>query len=539
MLTQFEVYEMLQNWPKLPADIEQQIRDIALPHSRYLFYRRGKAVNSLCDLMCGTKSTVYYGFCTHCQTQHVLDEMPQHNQYYTCPGCGSVCIAKKYGLGTSRLYDDGHYNVLQAAGNKLYIRQLYVYLDYRADKLHPTFKYIDNGYRWVLSADGCCKLVQKYDYYSKVDGWHYIWHQQKSFTTDHRDAPYPEITAALLDSTYLENSHAMDYLRSTHGGLNDLIRYADAYARHPNIESLVNEKTIPFAKEYVEGSRAFMNRIVDWKKRRPHEMLRIQKEELPLFSRLFDAAKNRALFYQKARLAGQRLTGAQFETLDALWNFSFEERPAKESLKSKRIPKMLNYLHRQFRLSERSGQGNHFDLNSLVTTWRDYLSECDQLGYDLTDDSIYYPPDLVKQHNRTMKLIRIRADELSRKKAAARLEKLRWMAFEKGGLLIRPAGSANELVEEGKSLDHCVATYAERHISGKTAIFFIRKSDSPEKSYFTLELNEKEFSVRQNRGNHNCDPPEEVTEFVAAWLKWLPIERKRLDSLKRQELKTA
>lgn len=200
---------------------------------------------------------------------------------------------------------------------------------------------------------------------------------------------------------------------------------------------------------------------------------------------------------------------------------------------------MLNYLKRQFEISKASDQGRRFDMNSLVTTWRDYLIECDQLGYNLTNDSIYYPPDLIKQHNRTMKLIKIKADELSRKKAAVRVEKLNWMAFYKDDLFIRPAESVNELANEGKQLSHCVASYADRYINGNTAIFFIRKTDNPDASYFTLELDEKDFSVWQNRGKCNCDPPEEVRAFVEMWLEWLPIEQKRLNSLKRKELKTA
>ncbi|MDF3005327.1 MAG: hypothetical protein K0S22_1799 [Oscillospiraceae bacterium] len=85
----------------------------------------------------------------------------------------------------------------------------------------------------------------------------------------------------------------------------------------------------------------------------------------------------------------------------------------------------------------------------------------------------------------------------------------------------------------------CVATYTDSHINGRTAIFFIRQSDQPDTPYFTLELNEKNFSVWRNRGRCNCDPPEEVTAFVETWLQWLSMERKRLDSLERKELKTA
>lgn len=539
MLTQYEVDEIIAQWPPLPEDIEQQLKDIALPSSRYLFYRRGKAVGCLDDLLCGTKTAAYYGFCTHCQTQSRLKYDPGHNELYNCPACGSACIAKKHGLGTKHLFESGNLNVLQANGDKLYIRQLHASLDYRKDKLHPEFKYYDNGYRWLLSAEGCYKLVHKAHTYLPSVGWEYIWTQQKTFSVDHNWAPYAGINAQLLDATYLKNSHAIDYLRMAHGQLNELILYAAAYTKHPSIESFVNAQTIAIAEHYTEKNKAIINRMVNWKKVRPHEMLRIQKEELPLFLHLFRSNPHSALCYQKLRLAGQRLSDAQWRTLNDLQESLFSERPIRESLKNNRILKMLNYLARQLETAKKDAASSRYTLYNIVTVWRDYLKECDLLTYDLTDDSIYYPPNLIKQHNRTMKLIKFKEDEISRQKAAARFEKLNWMTFEQNGLLIRPAESANALAAEGKALNHCVASYADRYISGNTAIFFIRKSEAPDKSYFTLELNEKDFSIRQNRGKGNCSPPDEVTVFVDAWLKWLPIERKRLERLQRQEQKTA
>jgi hypothetical protein len=68
-------------------------------------------------------------------------------------------------------------------------------------------------------------------------------------------------------------------------------------------------------------------------------------------------------------------------------------------------------------------------------------------------------------------------------------------------------------------LNHCVASYAQKHASGKTAIFFIRKAKAPDVPWFTLEWDEKENRVRQNRGERNCAPPDEVKIFVAKWLE--------------------
>ena len=94
-------------------------------------------------------------------------------------------------------------------------------------------------------------------------------------------------------------------------------------------------------------------------------------------------------------------------------------------------------------------------------------------------------------------------------------------AFQWWGLLIRPAASQRELVEEGDALKHCVGTYAKDHANGKTAIFFVRRAKEPKKSYYTLELDEGKLTVRQNRGRRNCARTKEVEEFEAVWLAWI------------------
>lgn len=94
-------------------------------------------------------------------------------------------------------------------------------------------------------------------------------------------------------------------------------------------------------------------------------------------------------------------------------------------------------------------------------------------------------------------------------------------AYESGGILIRPPHDEAELIAEGKILNHCVATYAERHASGETAILLIRHADDPEMPWYTLNLNEKDLTVIQNRGMRNCARTAEVSAFEKEWLGWV------------------
>ena len=58
----------------------------------------------------------------------------------------------------------------------------------------------------------------------------------------------------------------------------------------------------------------------------------------------------------------------------------------------------------------------------------------------------------------------------------------------KGLILVVPK-NGDEIRAEGEALHHCVGGYVERVAKGETNIFFVRKADEPDKSYFTMEWN--------------------------------------------------
>ena len=84
----------------------------------------------------------------------------------------------------------------------------------------------------------------------------------------------------------------------------------------------------------------------------------------------------------------------------------------------------------------------------------------------------------------------------------------------KGLILVVPR-SADDIRAEGEALHHCVGTYVERVARGETFIFFIRKQDEPDKSYYTMEW--KDGKVVQCRGMNNRDATPQVKAFVEAF----------------------
>ena len=62
---------------------------------------------------------------------------------------------------------------------------------------------------------------------------------------------------------------------------------------------------------------------------------------------------------------------------------------------------------------------------------------------------------------------------------------------------------------------------------GGTAIFFIRRTVEPGKPYYTLELDEKTLTVRQNRGLRNCAKTAAVQAFEDLWISWVRAGARR------------
>ena len=55
---------------------------------------------------------------------------------------------------------------------------------------------------------------------------------------------------------------------------------------------------------------------------------------------------------------------------------------------------------------------------------------------------------------------------------------------------------------------------------------------SPDKPFFTLELNEENVRVVQNRGKGNCDRTPEVEAFEEKWLEFVKLNIKKIRNRK-------
>lgn len=98
-----------------------------------------------------------------------------------------------------------------------------------------------------------------------------------------------------------------------------------------------------------------------------------------------------------------------------------------------------------------------------------------------------------------------------------------------GDYLIRCAVSANEIIREGKNLQHCVGGYAQRHMSGALTICFLRRRDAPHKSLYTIEMQgNRLMQIHGFQNDRNAaNPRTTMAWMIKPWLDWIAKGSKR------------
>lgn len=323
---------------------------------------------------------------------------------------------------------------------------------------------------------------------------------------------YP-VDKGFLDGTVLENAKFQKYIRESSAQCYPLT-YLRTYIKHRNVENLVMQGLSNFVNQliYANSGGSYYSAVkvrmpkqgVDWKKKKPHEMLSLTKEE-------FDYVKKAKWhlddieFYKFTKKIGcnvkiqdfkKEFKGFSESDVSSIVSFAPEVSPMK----------ILRYFKKQKK--------------KYSASWW-VLIDYYRMQNQLEEEKDYFPQNVRRAHDQLQQ----RLDEIKYQKYTKEFneaaEKYKSFEFHKDGLFIRIATAPSELSAEGKALSHCVASYISTHAAGTSHIFFIRKEAEPDKPFYTLELSTEKLNVIQNRGLRNCDRTEEVTAFEEEWLEFI------------------
>lgn len=376
--------------------------------------------------------------------------------------------------------------------------------------------------------------------WSEPETWHESWGRAGSIFG---------LTQSLVAESCLPNCKLDVYMESFHCEKPKFpIIYLRLYQQHPNVENLLlsglpmvlddllleTRKVEDWERDNSKG----LPRVKDirWTEARPDRMLGLTREELRLGREQCWGLFLWRLFV-RTKAQGERLTGEDMRNAALLGDQNLLELIGQGP-----VPKSIRYLLKQQECydwadpyvaeedCEELGEpvpGAYADVTTLLDYWR----ACQTLGRNLDDAQVRFPRNLLEAHDAAFEQQRVMENEVMAKSLASRFRirrrQLAKYIFAADGLKIIPAGSERELQREGDLLHHCVGSYAARHAVGGTAIFFIRRTVEPRTPYYTLELDEKTLTVRQNRGLRNCGKTAAVQAFEDLWISWARAGAKR------------
>lgn len=359
--------------------------------------------------------------------------------------------------------------------------------------------------------DGYCRFTRQ----RWTDAWKPAVWREPAFTANWRVPNYPGSYGIYYEINDFEKFFfkGVDYLFDRE----ELFRILKFLLKHPNAEYLFKQGFSLLLMDEMIGYTSYVN----WKSNNLKTMLSLNKTELRLLQ------ENRKQ-HQCWKYIGIRALFPKLQPeliINACEVFSS---PAK--------------LHE---LLEKLGKHRHVTATKLITymsgqklnerIYTDYIAQCNELKRDLRDSKNMFPHDFHEAHARLSKLIEYKMDEILQNELESRMEERKSLLFETDDMFIRLPKSLTEIYDEGKTLDHCVGGYAERHAKGKLTIVFLRLKDRPDVPYYTMEISNQMKIVQCYgfRNNAIIPKPESVIQFEAAYQQYLNLvkvknERKKV-----------
>lgn len=499
---------------KISKDLKNYVHDEVLLSSRYLFVRRAG------------RTTIQYGFCTHCKKERVIksSKLLKHNESWQCDGCKSLVQVKQEGRGRGKMVDTAYviwYEKSLVDPTKIVATGSEVTRDYRIDRAGVT-KYVDlTRYLFEVGKTTCMLRDHHYTgmYGNNKLWWDDTWSFEKEVVTlinGHfaLDLCYQsfENIQTMVNATQFRYSTWERYAN----GKIDMIFFFAKFSKYPFIEYL-NKMGMHGIVDSMIGIERFSNPMydaIDFKGKTPFEILGLSKQEI-----------------NNWKAEGVEMTPCILKTykwfrerdVPITWSFAGScSNLVTDTYLTGRIDSILKLcpLDRVARYTNNQmvKDNNFSSAIDVITSWKDYLAECKELGRDTTLDKVLYPNSLYQAHRATTRLIKNKKDALINKKIAKAVPGLsKKYYFIENGLFITPAISSVQMFDEGLALKHCVGQYAADYAEGKTVILLIRKVDHREEPYFTLELNNITQDIRQCEGFERCKPNEEVKAFLEVY----------------------
>lgn len=535
----------------LSQEEEESIRSL---FPQYLFFRNEYGDDSGYD----SRGPVRICTCTACREtfEGVRANYARgkiHNEQVTCPHCGKQLEGKavaKYSYQMKSLERWIKTAVARPGENgALLIEAGQAVRRFSWDDLTGTIEWYPKArYYFARGKAQMWKMRWERDYSAWVT--EYTWGAEKTITD-----PFPPnlMGMAMYEGDYsiigLEEAlpetdsrycQILDFYHYNYGARLEnldtarwMVKYLGWYALQPQIEMAVKLDLMEIVADLVQEGRK-NHQFINWNAQRPNEFLRMSKQD----ARYFLSAKMDLNDLKNWKTIGKGLTMDRYLSLvEQSGNVENLRRIAAcAEMAGAGLERAVRYVTGNM---PQCGHGG-YTIGNIIQHWMDYLTMAQKLNYDMTEETVTMPKDLKQRHDAAAAIIRHQGSEEERKKYKKRKRMLeKKYEFSLGELCILVPQSTEEIVQEGKTLHHCVGGYADWHMRGKTTILFLRKRRKQGRSFLTIELKEErgQIGIWQIHGYKNegytkagkpaIPPRERYRDFLDTWLAWVNAGSKR------------
>ena len=521
--------DRIANTPKLQEQEILSWADEALFHQKHFIYysKKGRKAQICCSACGGVMEGAWKaGQSYESMFEKHIDE-PRDKMPGTCPMCGAGGIYKPCGRA-----------------KEAYPVRAYVFKADRYKETGAVFRYVILEKSWHVNKkeDGSGRQVMT-GAYEKLEGIElartyisggrvqtdyckYNPYEGKDFWDDcnlsgfyslrMNDAPlYPGFEES-LKGTEAQYS-AIGLYAEAAGGVNAR-DYMKRYVQTPQLEMLVKLKLYGVVKSLLLCRYGI---VKNEEAKSLDGFLGIRKEKQKF---LMDKQGDLNILnvLQMEKELGQNWTDRQVAALSEINAGSAEVQMVLEIMT---LQKVLNLIAKYAGCRYGTGCTDaEAQLRATAGLYFDYLHMRRQLGYDMANTVYQRPRDLEAAHGKMVAEINKEAWDKRNRETEERFplirknyRKLRLkFLYEDSRYIIRPARSAEEIVNEGRILHHCVGgdNYLRNHNKQKSIILMLRFRDRPEKPYVTVEI--QEDTIVQWYGAYDRKPDK---DNIDRWLK--------------------
>lgn len=506
--------EDLKRVPSLPKDWTHWVDKVGIPEN-FIFYHYKRGVSS--------------GYCSYCEKEVPICK-PHHNKEGRCPRCGRKIVYKAVGrmgpIWTKRVW----VYLLQRCKDGFVIREFKAWRHYpKGEYLAPTIEASEIRRAIYDSEASHPRAYYWGDYKHRTMRWIATGACSPGWIGDGDGAVYGK-TIPTMAKKELRMTGLPETIRK---GPVDPEKYLAVLGCVPMLEQLAKAGLHRMVRQCTLHYYDYDQRFGKSKETALHKILGVNQQALKRL-RNIDGGLEVLDWLQYERVSGKLIPD---ELIAWLWHENIHSKDLQFIADRMSVPQIANYVRRQMREL-------HMTSREVLTTWADYLSMATRFGMNVNDEIVYKVRKLKLRHDELAQKgkdrdLTIRAGEILGK--YPHVEEIYNSVkgkFEYAGepyMVVVPE-RIEDILLEGDRLNHCIANserYWERIERRESYLLFLRKTQEPERSYYTLEV-EPGGTVRQVRTEFDRQNEKDIGAVRAFLLKWQEVVAKRIDDEDRE-----